>query len=176
MKILNVVLCCVACWGHHIWWVPNCWVVHLIYKICNVGCHGDYLFPILDANRCGNDLSCHNLNLGLVTKARACKGAGQEWARESHFMLPGVQESVREWTPHYQVSYHFGSWSPNGLLNLQKAIVGVKTLQLKSSWNLDVYDELIWPIWVLKHKLWPKERLRVKLVVWLLTTKSQELP
>jgi hypothetical protein len=27
----------------------------------------------------------------------------------------------------------------------------------------------------LKHKLWPKERSRVKLVVWLPTTKSQEL-
>jgi hypothetical protein len=41
---------------------------------------------------------CHNPNLGLVTKAKACKGVGQEWARESHFMLPRVQESGREWT------------------------------------------------------------------------------
>jgi len=28
----------------------------------------------------------------------------------------------------------------------------------------------------LKHKLWPKEKLGVKLAIWLLTTKSQELP
>ncbi len=42
---------------------------------------------------------CHNLSFGLATKARVYKGAGQEWAQESHFMLPGVQESVREWTP-----------------------------------------------------------------------------
>jgi hypothetical protein len=34
-----------------------------------------------------------------MTKARACKGVGQEWAQESHFMFAGVQKSVREWTP-----------------------------------------------------------------------------
>jgi hypothetical protein len=28
----------------------------------------------------------------------------------------------------------------------------------------------------LKHKLWPKERLGVKVSIWFLTTKSQELP
>jgi hypothetical protein len=39
------------------------------------------------------------INLGFTTKTRACKGAGQEWAQESHFMLSGVQEYVREWTP-----------------------------------------------------------------------------
>jgi hypothetical protein len=42
---------------------------------------------------------CHNPNFRLATKARACKSAGQEWAQELHFMLMGVQESVREWTP-----------------------------------------------------------------------------
>ncbi len=31
------------------------------------------------------------------------------------------------------------------------------------------------PFGHMKHKLWPKERLGVKLVVWLLTTKSREL-
>jgi hypothetical protein len=41
---------------------------------------------------------CRNPSLGLVTKARACKGASQKGARESHFMLSGVQESAREWT------------------------------------------------------------------------------
>jgi hypothetical protein len=45
---------------------------------------------------CGG--GCHNFSLKFTTKARAYEGAGQEWARESHFMLPGVQESVREWT------------------------------------------------------------------------------
>jgi hypothetical protein len=42
---------------------------------------------------------CHNLNLGFATKVGACKGACEEWAYESHLMLPGMQESVRKWTP-----------------------------------------------------------------------------
>jgi len=41
---------------------------------------------------------CHNPNFGLTTKVRAYKGVGQKGARESHVMLPGVQESVRERT------------------------------------------------------------------------------
>jgi len=42
---------------------------------------------------------CRNPSLGLATKAkRGYKVAGQEEARESHHILPGVQESVREWT------------------------------------------------------------------------------
>jgi hypothetical protein len=45
-----------------------------------------------------NDYLCCNPSFKLATKARACEGAGQKWNWESHFMLPGVQESVREWT------------------------------------------------------------------------------
>jgi hypothetical protein len=41
---------------------------------------------------------CCSLSLGFATKARACKSAGQEEARESHFMLLRVQKSVSEWT------------------------------------------------------------------------------
>jgi hypothetical protein len=40
----------------------------------------------------------HNPRFGFMPKTRAYKGASQEWTRESHFMLLGVQESVREWT------------------------------------------------------------------------------
>jgi hypothetical protein len=43
------------------------------------------------------------------------------------------------------MSFHFGSWSPDGLLNFQRTIVGVKThwiqkfvITLESSWNIDV--------------------------------------
>jgi hypothetical protein len=32
------------------------------------------------------------------------------------------------------------------------------------------------PFGYLKHKLWPKKRLRIKLSIWLLTTKCQESP
>jgi hypothetical protein len=41
---------------------------------------------------------CCNLNLGLATKARACKGAGQEWARES-----------KEWE---RMNLHIPKWAP----------------------------------------------------------------
>jgi hypothetical protein len=37
-----------------------------------------------------NMYNYHNPSLRLSTKARACEGAGQEQAQESHFMLPGV--------------------------------------------------------------------------------------
>jgi hypothetical protein len=47
--------------------------------------------------------------------------------------------------PHSQMSFHFGNWSPDGLSNLQKEILGVKTqliekffMLLESSWNVDV--------------------------------------
>ncbi len=36
------------------------------------------------------EMRCRNPSLGLATKARACKGAGQEEARESHLMFLGV--------------------------------------------------------------------------------------
>jgi hypothetical protein len=42
---------------------------------------------------------CHNLNIRLVTKARACEGVGQEWSPTIMFHVMGVWESVREWTP-----------------------------------------------------------------------------
>jgi len=42
---------------------------------------------------------CRNPNLGLTTKAKVCGGAGQKWRWESHFMLLGVWENVKEWTP-----------------------------------------------------------------------------
>jgi hypothetical protein len=51
----------------------------------------------------------------------------------------------RDEPSHSQMSSHFGSWSPNGLLNLQRAIARVKThwieeflISLGISWNLDV--------------------------------------
>jgi hypothetical protein len=37
-------------------------------------------------------LLCHNLSPKFITKAKACKGASQEWARESYFILLGMQE------------------------------------------------------------------------------------
>jgi hypothetical protein len=46
---------------------------------------------------------------------------------------------------HSQMSFHFGSWSPGGLSNLQNVITGVKThcieeffISLESYWNINV--------------------------------------
>jgi hypothetical protein len=44
-------------------------------------------------------IKCRNLNFGLATKVRACKGAGQGWSPRVTFMFSGMQENVREWTP-----------------------------------------------------------------------------
>jgi len=74
--------------------------------------------------------------------------------------------------PHSQVNSHFGSWSPDGLLNLQRAIVGVKLNGLKSSlyhWKalgtcmtkIGLHD----PFGYLKHKSWPKEGPGVKMPI-----------
>ncbi len=85
---------------------------------------------------------CHNLSLGLATKARACKVVGQEGS-------PGVKENVREWTltlpkelPLWEVE---SSWSPGGVSNVHKMIARVKTqwieeffIPLKIYWNKDV--------------------------------------
>ncbi len=67
---------------------------------------------------------------------------------------------------------HFGTWSPNGLLNLQKAIIEVKInwikeflVLLKRSWNVDVEMGLHDPFGQLKHKLWHKKGSGVKLPI-----------
>jgi hypothetical protein len=62
---------------------------------------------------------CRSPNLGLVTKARVCKCAGQHWSWESHFMFPGVQKSVREWTLTLPSEFPFweleSQWTPESL-------------------------------------------------------------
>ncbi len=85
-------------------------------------------------------------------------------------------------SPHSQVSSHFGNWSLDGLLNFQKAIIGVKThciefflyhgkvLEIYMS-KMGSYD----PFRYLKDKLWPKEGPRVKLPIWFPTTKSKKI-
>ncbi len=78
--------------------------------------------------------SCHNLNLGLATKARACKSAEQEGSPGGTSYILG---SAREWEnepSHSQVSSHFGSWKPNALLNLQGTI-GQNTIWMWTSWK-----------------------------------------
>jgi hypothetical protein len=118
------------CKNDIIWWTPNQCI----------------LFMELESENFSNNIkNVATLALGSwprqgITKVQAkCEG------RELHFMLLGVWENVREWTPHSQVNSHFGNWSHNRLQNFQKMIRGVKThwikefiISLEISWNLDV--------------------------------------
>jgi len=88
---------------------------------------------------------CHNPSLGLATKARVCKGASQEGARESHFMLLGVQESVREWTltlpnelPFWELESQWTSESLEGDYRGQNSLDWKVPYIIARSWNLDV--------------------------------------
>ncbi len=60
------------------------------------------------------------------SRQRHGKGAGQEDPGESHHILPGVLESVRDEPSHSQDNSHFGRWSPGGLPKFQRAIARVK--------------------------------------------------
>jgi hypothetical protein len=85
------------------------------------------------------------LALGLRPRQRLARVWDKREAREAHF---NSQECRRVWEnelSHFQVSFHFGSWSPDGLPNLQGAIAGAKThgiedffIPLKSYGNVDV--------------------------------------
>jgi hypothetical protein len=93
-------------------------------------------------------------------------------ARGSDLMLLGVQRVWRNEPSHSQVNSHFGSWSPNGLSNFQKAIAGVEPIGLKNYLCHWKYIEMYMfkmgshdSFGHLKHKLWPKERPGVKLSI-----------
>jgi hypothetical protein len=95
---------------------------------------------------------------------------------ESHHILPGMQ---RVW----RMNLHTPKWTP---------MLGVRIPSKRNCRGQNPFPwgffYIIWkPIEVkmskmsshcpfehLKHKLWPKERPRVKLTIWLLTTKIQE--
>ncbi len=61
------------------------------------------------------------LALGLRPRQGFARLRAKGEARESHGNEPS----------HSQVNSHFGSWSPNGVPNLQRAISGVKTHQFE---------------------------------------------
>jgi len=59
--------------------------------------------------------------------------------------IPGSVRRCEGMNPHTPREFHFGSWSPGGLLNLQRAIAGVKTqwhedsfISLESYWNVNI--------------------------------------
>ncbi len=89
---------------------------------------------------------CRNPSLGLTTKARVRKVAGEEGSPRVMPHALGNVGKCEGMNPHISKgSFHFGSWSFGGLLNLQRTITGVKIqwiekflISLESSWNLDV--------------------------------------
>jgi hypothetical protein len=111
---------------------------------------------------------CHDPNLGLATKAKAWKSAGQECNLKITFALPRVW--VRVWgnePTHSQMDSHFGSWNPYGAPNFQRVIWRVKThwikkkiMPLESSWNENAWNGLTWPIWVLKTQVMAKRKVK----------------
>ncbi len=91
------------------------------------------------------DFFVATLALGSRPRQGLAKVRAKKEARESHFMLPGVQRVWWKELSHSQVNSHVGSWSFGGLSNVQRAIEGVKIhwikvflISLESSWNVDV--------------------------------------
>jgi len=92
------------------------------------------------------------------TKVRAKTGPG------SHITCS--RKCKRVWgnePSHSQVNSHFGNWSHGGLLNVQRTVSCVKThwienffISLKSSWNVNVWNGLAWPIWILETQVMAK--------------------
>jgi hypothetical protein len=93
--------------------------------------------------------SCCNPSLGLATKAKACKVVGQEGSKKEARVTSRALGSVKEcegMNPHTPKWIPImGIGVPNGRLNLQKEIAGVKTHQfeglfisLNNYWNVDV--------------------------------------
>jgi hypothetical protein len=127
---------------------------------------------------------CHNPSLELATKARACKGAGQKWSSGVTFHALGSVgecEGMNPHTPKWAATLGVGVTMDFWIF--RERLQGSKPI----GWKISLYH---WkslgmlmskmgshdPFGHLKHKLWPKERPRVKLSIWLLTTKSQESP
>jgi hypothetical protein len=118
----------------------------------------------------------------LATKARAYKGAGQEGSMGITCHAPenvGECEGMDFHTPKWALT--LGVWVPIDSQIFKEQLQGPKSIGLRNflyHWKTLVkqmsemgsHDSFRH----LKHKLWPKERLRVKLRVCLSTTKSQK--
>jgi len=129
---------------------------------------------------CIIDEDYRNPNLGFMTKTRACEGAGQKWSLGVTFHAPGSVGKCEG------MNLHIPKWVPTlgvGVLMdsqiFREWLWGSKPIELKSylyHWKalgtymskMSLHD----PFGYLKHKLWPKEGLRVKSPIWLSTTKN----
>jgi hypothetical protein len=103
-------------------------------------------FVCRNNNNYGN-LSVATLALGSRPRQGLAKSVGQEGSPGVTFHAPGSAKECEGMNPHTPkgTPTSFGSWSPNGLSNLHRAIAQVKThsieafsITLKSFWNVDV--------------------------------------
>ncbi len=73
--------------------------------------------------------------LALGSGSRPREGLAKVWAKSepgSHISCSWECKRVGgNEPPHPQMNSHFGSWTPNGLPNFQRAILGVKTHWIK---------------------------------------------
>jgi hypothetical protein len=92
-------------------------------------------------------IHCRNPSLGLVTKARACKGVGQKWSPKVTFHASGsvgMWEIVREWTSTLPSELPFweleSQWTPKpsksncrdqNLLDWKISYINEKLLELR---------------------------------------------
>jgi hypothetical protein len=79
-----------------------------------------------------NEWMCHNLSLGLMTKARACKVANQEG---NSGITSNVPRNAKVWgnePSHSQMNSHFGNWSHNGLRIFKRRLQESKPIGLKN--------------------------------------------
>ncbi len=89
----------------------------------------------------------------------------------------GMHPHTPKWTPTLEVRISMDFQTFRGQLQVSKLIT-LKSLlyhwKVLETWMYEMgsHDPFVY----LKHKLWPKEGPRVKLLIWFLTTKSQKLP
>jgi len=113
---------------------------------------------------------CHNLSLGLTTKAKACKGVGQMWRSGATFQAPnnvGECERMNIYTPKWTPTLGVGVSMDSQIF--KKQLQGSKPIRLRIflyHWKsfgtqmskMGSHD----PFGHSKDKLWPKKGLGVK--------------
>jgi hypothetical protein len=128
-------------------------------------------------------LCCHNPSLGLANKARACEGASQKWSPGVTFHAPGnvgecegMNLHTPKWVPTLGVGVPMASES------LESNCKGQNPLDWKVPYIIGKLLERWCLKWArmthldIQTQVMAKKRLRIKLAIWLPTTKSWDLP
>jgi len=130
-----------------------------------------------------SNLNLHVVTLTLGLRPRQDKKARQDGDPGSTSYALGSAGECERMSPHtpkatptWGVGVSKDSWIFSEQLQGSKPINLKRSLyHWKANWNIDCKMVSYHQFGHLKHKLWPKERLGVKLAIWFPTTKSQEL-